>query len=172
MRTQNSKLHSEGIPRSGQTKNLGFTLIELLVVISIIGILSALILVNFNSARARARDVRRKTDLDQTKKALLMYANDHDGSYPTAGEIVWGSAFQSSDGSMIYIRLLPNDPSSPSESYTYVQVDSGLSFCLYASLENKADGDIDNSQTRCDGPCVVDGGGSFDEDEDYAVCPN
>lgn len=165
MRTQNSKLHSEGIPRSGQTKNSGFTLIELLVVISIIGILSALILVNFNSARARARDVRRKADLDQIKKALLMYSNDNNGNYPATGGLSWGSVFKS--GEMIYMRVLPNDPNSP-PSYQYSS--DGTTFCLYASLENKADGDIIDTQTRCAGPCD-DVGASFD-DNDYAVCPD
>lgn len=155
-----------------KTKNFGFTLIELLVVISIIGILSALILVNFNSARARARDARRKGDLDQTKKALLMYYNDHESTYPTAGELDFGDAgLTSVDGNMTYMRLLPDDPNSPSEAYTYVQVSLGQSFCLYASLENKADGDIARSQLRCQGPCVVDGGVTF-ADGDYAVCPD
>jgi len=60
----------------------GFTLIELLVVISIIGLLAALIVVNFNAARERARDVQRKSDLDQVKKALRMYYNDNN-FYPT-----------------------------------------------------------------------------------------
>jgi type IV pilus assembly protein PilA len=163
MKTQNPKVKSQ---------NFGFTLIELLVVISIIGILSALILVNFNSARARARDARRKGDLDQTKKALLMYYNDHESTYPTVGELDFGVAgFTSVDGKMTYMRLLPDDPNSPNAHYQYLQVESGLSFCLYANLENKADGDIARSQTRCNGPCVVDGGVSF-ADGDYAVCPD
>ena len=48
-----------------QSKNKGFTLIELLVVISIIGFLSTLAVVTLNSARMKARDTRRKSDLKQ-----------------------------------------------------------------------------------------------------------
>jgi len=44
-------------------KGSGFTLVEALVVIAIIGILASLIIVTFNSAKARARDARRKSDL-------------------------------------------------------------------------------------------------------------
>ena len=156
MKIKNSKL---------KIQNLGFTLIELLVVISIIGILSALILVNFNAARARARDARRKADLDTVKKAVLMYYNDHDYTYPP--NVPFGGLFDSEDGAMIYIKVTPQDPSSPPATYTYTQEDGGLSFCLRASLENKADGDIDKSQARCDTACSVAFG-----DDDYAVCPD
>ena len=54
-------------------KRTGFTLIELLVVISIIGLLAGLVISNVAGVRERARDVERKTDLDQIKKALRMY---------------------------------------------------------------------------------------------------
>lgn len=43
----------------------GFTLIELLVVIAIIGLLSTLAVVSLNSARAKARDARRMSDVKQ-----------------------------------------------------------------------------------------------------------
>ncbi len=160
-----------------KSKNLGFTLIELLVVISVIGLLAALIMVNFNAARERARDVQRKSDLDQTKKALRMYYNDKN-LYPetsAAGDKIcgcddpcatfeWGTmAFAC--GGMTYMKILPQDPNYKEAgdlSYSYNQSDSGQDFCLWATLENKSDGDILRSQTRCSG-CAVG-------QNDYVVC--
>ena len=141
---------------------LGFTLIELLVVISVIGLLAALIMVNFNAARERARDVQRKSDLDQVKKALRMYYNDNN-LYPVNGTLTWGSPFQSSDGNMIYMKLLPQDPVE-GQSYSYSQNSDEQDFCLTAILENKSDSDITNSHTRCSSVCGVVG------DDVYTVC--
>ncbi|HVY72566.1 MAG TPA: type II secretion system protein [Candidatus Paceibacterota bacterium] len=62
----------------------GFTLIELLVVISIIGILASVVLVSLTSARVKARDARRVSDLHQLQTALELYATNH-GSYPSGG---------------------------------------------------------------------------------------
>ena len=150
----------------------GFTLIELLVVISVIGLLAGLIMVNFNAARARARDVQRKSDLDQVKKALRMYYNDNN-LYPETGSgnkikacgqpptttFEWGMQFAC--GGMVYMKALPTEP-SVDQVYQYQQTASGQDFCLWATLENKSDGDIAKSKTRCSG-CSV---GQYD----YVVC--
>jgi len=64
-------------------KQKGFTLIELLVVIAIIGILATIVMVSLNTARAKARDARRISDVRQLQLALQMYY-DSIGSYPTA----------------------------------------------------------------------------------------
>lgn len=145
-------------------KTKGFTLIELLVVISIIGVLSALGLSNYNSARERARDAQRKSDLSQIKIALRMYANDHSSLYPSS--ISFGSDF--AEGSMIYMKALPNDPIT-TKLYSYTPKPAGgpfTDFCLQATLDNPSDGDIAKSQARCSTLCGTPGGSI------YIVCPD
>ena len=60
----------------------GFTLIELLVVIAVIGILSTIGLVAFNSAREKARDAVRKSDIKQLSIGLALYYDANDSTYP------------------------------------------------------------------------------------------
>ena len=63
----------------------GFTLIELLVVIAIIGLLSTLAVVALTSARAKARDAKRISDVKQVQTSLELYFADTGGNYPPAG---------------------------------------------------------------------------------------
>ncbi len=53
----------------------GFTLVELLVVIAIIGLLSTIGVVSLNSARAKARDAKRLSDVRQITSVLELYYN-------------------------------------------------------------------------------------------------
>ena len=55
----------------------GFTLIELLVVIAIIGLLSSLAVVNLNSARGKARDAKRVSDVKQLALLIEMAATSN-----------------------------------------------------------------------------------------------
>lgn len=59
----------------------GFTLIELLVVISIIGVFSSIVLFSLNTARGKARDAKRLSDMHQVQTALEFY-NLKNGAYP------------------------------------------------------------------------------------------
>jgi prepilin-type N-terminal cleavage/methylation domain-containing protein len=83
----------------------GFTLIELLVVIAIIGILSAVVLANLNSARLRGNDTSTKATLKNLLTQAAIYYDSNGSNYgnglaaiagtpvpcPTSGSSMWGS---------------------------------------------------------------------------------
>ena len=132
-----------------QMSKRGFTLVELLVVISIIGILATLVMANLNSARSRARDAQRKSDVRSIATALRLYFNDK-GYYPSSnssGEILgcgsagtsvcdWGSEW--SVGTTVYMPTLSKDPLT-GQTYAYELGTSSDMFTLSACLENKSD---------------------------------
>lgn len=89
-----------------RAKSKGFTLIELLVVIAIIGLLSSVVLASLNTARARARDAQRISNVKQIQTALELYYSDT-GSYPTSPDNAVVSAL--SGMTPTYIGSLPTD---------------------------------------------------------------
>lgn len=107
----------------------GFTLVELLVVIAIIGILSSVVLASLTNARAKARDARRVSDVNQIKLALELYY-DSNNFYPVSG---WNNLTAGMNGT--YISVTPNDPSGGTASYGYYATPNGC----------------DNGATRCTG---------------------
>ena len=124
-------------PKGGE-KNMknnkkGFTLIELLVVIAIIGLLATLSVVALNTARVKARDARRVSDVKQMQTALEMYFDSNNGSYPAASGSMPTSTFISS---------MPTNPSPrtdngcPDSDYVYKSVAGTgtytISYCLSA----------------------------------------
>jgi type II secretion system protein G len=119
----------------------GFTLIELLVVIAIIGLLSTLSILALNTARARARDAKRVSDVKQIQTALEMYYNDA-GAYPTTA----ATGTPISYGTAVYLQSIPTPPTpfdfttgicSGQPAYTYSTTGTPISsyniqYCLGA----------------------------------------
>lgn len=71
--------------QGGKKKLSGFTLIELLVVIAIIGLLATIVMVGLNSARVKARNTRRNSDIKQLQTAFNMVADATAGAFPSSG---------------------------------------------------------------------------------------
>lgn len=63
----------------------GFTVIELLVVIAVIGLLASIVLVSLKGAMERARMGKAQTEMDQIKKAMLVYKSQF-GELPPPGD--------------------------------------------------------------------------------------
>jgi prepilin-type N-terminal cleavage/methylation domain-containing protein len=154
----------------------GFSLIELLVVIAITAVLTAIALPNFLSARERARDAKRKQEMQEMKNSLRLYYNDYQ-TYPIAANGGIGklnyisgcgadaatmcpctSATQNADFAVgtacetVYMKRFPSEFGS---RIYYSQYDAGNDFCLKAALENAADPDILTSRCRCANSCGV-----------------
>lgn len=119
----------------GRQKQAGFTLIELLVVIAIIGILASVVLASLSSARTRARDAAKLSQLLEVQKALEMYYADA-GTYPPHG----GSSLLGDVGSVLvpqYIATIPLDPiqGGTTAGYRYLRHSSGNGYSLLVNLE-------------------------------------
>ena len=115
-------------------KKHGFTLIELLVTMSIIAVLAAIGLSSYAFSQKRARDARRKADLESVRSALEIYRADNPATgYPTAN-------YNGLSGFLTpnYVSAMPVDPKNVSP-YTYTYTGGGNAYTLCAAqLEQTA----------------------------------
>lgn len=117
------------------TKNKGFSLIELLVVMFIIGILTSVLLPNLMSARQRAKDAQKISDVNAIKDALRLYYNDTQ-VYPANKPTIWA--------------VLPTYmPGVGDTEFDYNVGAGGDSFTIRFGLESEAGDEDVNSQTKC-----------------------
>lgn len=135
-------------------KNRGFTIVELLIVIVVIGILATLVITTYNGIQEKARDTKRKTDINALQGQIEAFEAQN-GNYPTLGNIndsTWRgtnmkgldpSALQDPKGST---QALSDTPGA--NTYAYVATPSGC----------------DNSATDCTGytlTATLEAGGTY-----------
>ena len=99
---------ARGPALSERSESKGFTLIELLVVISIIAILSTIGATIFTGTQAKARDAKRRVDIDAIVKAL---------------EVKKGTnyTYQSISGSDFSGGSIPKEPTNRTQKYCAAQ---------------------------------------------------
>ncbi len=122
-------------------KKHGFTLIETLVTIAIIGILASIIITSLVSARDKARDVKRKAEISQIGRFLVMscYLPDAgDGDYDLME--VANELLAKNPQYRQYLKMVPKDPKSGTDTnsgYRYIVSENGSKCAIYANLENE-----------------------------------
>lgn len=131
-------------------KEKGFTLIELLVVISIIGLLSSVVLTSLNSAKVKARNAKRMSDLRQLQLAITLFY-ENTGAYPSTGGgwrgkpgvdlaacTTSGTSWYTGSADWIpglvtggYLPSLPTDPGNSTACNTqYIYISNGVDYKL------------------------------------------
>jgi prepilin-type N-terminal cleavage/methylation domain-containing protein len=145
----------------------GFTLIELLVVIAIIGILATVVIVALGSTRPKARDAKRKSDLDAIRTAVETWLTANDDATLTGAACGSGAAVDvtntwrtaacwtgSSSSLSTYLTTTPDDPLA-ALNYRF-RIDTTTSFRTGANLE--VDPVAGTSPISCTAPTALGGG--------------
>jgi type II secretory pathway pseudopilin PulG len=131
-------------------KYRGIALFELLIVIGLIMILMVLAPFTVGSQTRKARDARRKSDLDRVKIALYDYIFDHEcfpESLPSCGE-----KFES--GGVVYLESMPCDLNGNPYTYVKQNKDCPVWFRIFTKLEYEQDSSIE--EVGCNWGCGPD----------------
>lgn len=145
----------------------GFTLIELLVVIAIISVLSAVVLSSLNSARKKARDARRVSDMKTMQLALALYYNTN-GSYPVFSPFAFVQGINGSLSPYVGGGVVPCDPSytavvcnaaNGGSGYAYYSAD-GSTYHLGAAVEQNNISVLASDADVSSGPNDFNGNGA------------
>jgi len=158
---KNMKGNNEMSGRAGLRITLGFTLVEILIVIAIMGVLTVITVSQFNTAKTKARDVARKSDLNTVAKALNTFFADY-GKFPKVNEanpndptsidinnlMIGNSEFKDKDN-YSYVKIMPRENKSEKAPFCYKSLGDQKKFALFSVLENPSDGDFGEYPVDC-----------------------
>jgi general secretion pathway protein G len=97
--------------RLRQKPSHGFTLIELMIVISLIAILVAIAVPNYNQSLLRAKESVLRQDLFQLRSLISQYTLDKQKAPQSLDDLVQAG----------YIKQIPNDPTTGKPDWTVDQ---------------------------------------------------
>ncbi|MFH1522445.1 MAG: type II secretion system protein, partial [Patescibacteria group bacterium] len=120
--------------------NLGFTLIEILAVIAIIGILATIVSVSLLGTTGRARDAKRKNDLNQIGRFFSLGCftpEEGAGEYDLNELLTEFKVKYPEYANNITDNIRDPRTGTDSASNYYYIVDENNKCVLYANLENK-----------------------------------
>ena len=149
-----------------KTNEKGFTLVELLVVVSIIGLLSTLAIVALGSARTKARDAKRVSDMRQIATALEMYFSDNDYYPSVASAINLGedgaltfsetNAFNNDGAGIIYMGSVPKPPTPPADKYyVYKSLNTDETDCTEKCASYEIEFELEGKSTGLEGELKI-----------------
>lgn len=140
---------------SKNSQSKGITMIELLIVITILAVLMLILLWSLRGQTYKARDAKRKADIDAYEKIFEDYFNDKE-HYPSLGSL---DNCNSADLSP-YVKKILCDPGPANDPYYYWVNGDETVYAICADLENDNDPDI--VQLGCGSGCGENG--------DYDYC--
>jgi len=102
--------------RLRQKPSHGFTLIELMIVISLIAILVAIAVPNYNQSLLRAKESVLRQDLFQLRSLISQYTLDKQKAPQSLDDLVQAG----------YIKQIPNDPTTCKPDWTVDQEENTI----------------------------------------------
>jgi general secretion pathway protein G len=102
--------------RLRQKPSHGFTLIELMIVISLIAILVAIAVPNYNQSLLRAKESVLRQDLFQLRSLISQYTLDKQKAPQSLDDLVQAG----------YIKQIPNDPTTGKPDWTVDQEENSI----------------------------------------------
>lgn|SRR3989344_1960295 len=118
----------------------GFTLVELLVVIAIIGLLATVVIISVGSARGKARDGRRISDMKALQGAMELYKDGNSGNAVAAQNGLSAALTPT------YLGAIPSDPKT-NAAYTYSNAGSDDTY--YFQFTTEQDSSLGDAGAFC-----------------------